>query len=453
MGKTIKLKKGFNINIMGKPQKTLANDFTARTFAIKPTDFKGIAPIPKMLVQVGEEVKAGTPLFFDKKNPDIKYVAPVSGEIAEIKRGEKRAIIEVIILADNNIQFRPIEKVAINQIGREELVQHMMSNGCWPFLTQRPYGIIADPQEVPKAIFISGFDTSPLAPDYNFAVVGQKEYLQTGIDVLSILSGGKVHLSLNGNTQNPSELTSLSKVDIHSVSGPHPAGNVGVQIHHIDPINKGDIVWTIRLQDVIALGRVYKDGQYNTERFISLGGPPVKNAQHFKTYIGASIENMVKNNLKDDHVRYIDGSVLSGTKMEPTGHLGFYENQISVIEEGDKHEMFGWIWSSYPRPSASKAFFSSLFGGKNQEFNVNTNTHGEKRALVVTGQYEKVVPMDLHPMQLIKSIMFGDLDQMEGLGIYEVLEEDLALCEFVCTSKNPVQKVLRDGLDMMREQG
>jgi len=453
MGNTIKLKKGFDINIKGKPQKTLATDFTSRTFAIKPTDFRGIAPIPKMLVEVGDHVKAGEPLFFDKQNPDIKFVASVSGEITEIKRGAKRAINEVIIVADSTIQFRPIEKVAINQLGREGLIQHMMTNGCWPFLTQRPYGTLADPQETPKAIFISGFDSAPLATDYNFAVVGLKDYLQTGIDVLSILSGGKVHLSLNGNTQNPSELTSLSKVETHSVSGPHPAGNVGIQIHHIDAINKGDIVWTIKLQDLIALGRVYKDGQFNTERFFAVGGPRVKNPQYFKSYIGANIEHIAKNNLTDDHVRFIGGNVLDGTKMQSNGHMGFYKDAISVIEEGDKYEMFGWIWSNYPKPSASKAFFSSLFGGKDKEFDVNTNTHGEKRALVVTGQYEKVLPMDLYPMQLIKAIMFGDLDQMEGLGLYEVLEEDLALCEFVCTSKNPVQKVLREGLDMMREQG
>lgn len=452
MGKTIQLKKGFDININGKAEKKVASNFVSNTYAIKPTDFIGIAPIPKLLVQVGDEVKAGDPIFFDKKNPDIKYVSPVSGEVTEVKRAAKRAIAEIVILADASNQYREIEKVDLNLVDREDLIKHMMEVGCWPFLTQRPFGTIADHTETPKAIFVSGFDSAPLANDYNFSVVDQQEYLQTGVDVLSILSGSTVHLGLSSRIQAANEMNHLKNVEKHMIDGPHPAGNVGVQIHHIDPINKGDIIWTIKLQDVIALGRVYKDGQYNTERLFAVAGPKIKTPQYYKGFIGANVEQMLSGNLKDDHVRVISGNVLTGRKIESTGHISFYDNQISVLEEGDKYEFFGWLVPNYAKPSISKTFLSALFGGK-KSFDVNTNTHGEPRALVVTGQYEKVLPMDLYPVQLLKSIMANDFDSMEGLGIYEVLEEDLALCEFACTSKTPVQKVLRQGLNIMREQG
>jgi len=452
MGKTIKLKKGFDINIKGTPQKQIAGEFVSNTFAIKPPNFKGVAPIPKMLVEEKQEVKAGDPLFFDKKNPDVLFVSPVSGEVISVKRGAKRAIAEVLILSDQKNEFKEFPILDLKTVDREDLVKSMMQSGAWPFLVQRPYGIMADPTVTPKAIYVSGFDSSPLGTDYNFAVVGQQEYLQTGFEVLNILTGSSVNLTLNGGTTNPSELTKLNNVEVHHINGPHPSGNVGVQIHHIEPINKGEVVWTIDLQNVIALGRLYKDGQYNTERLIAVGGPRVKTPQHYRTYIGACVENMLANNLQDEHVRVISGSVLSGTAIPTNGHLGFYDKQLSVLEEGDKHEFFGWLFPSYPRPSLSKTYLSSIFGGK-KEFDVNTNTHGEKRALVVTGQYEKVVPMDIYPQQLLKSIIVQDLDLMEGLGIYEIVEEDLALCEFVCTSKTPVQKIIREGLDLMREQG
>ncbi len=452
MGKTIQLKKGFDINIVGKAEKKVAGNFVSNTYSIKPTDFKGIAPIPKILVQPGDEVKAGDPLFFDKQRPDIKFVSPVSGEVAEIRRAAKRAIAEIVILADQTNKYREIEKVDLNLIDREDLIKHMMEVGCWPFLTQRPFGILADPLETPRAIFISGFDSAPLANDYNFSVVDQAEYLQKGVDVLNILSGSTVHLSLNARQQPANELNHLKNVEKHTIDGPHPAGNVGVQIHHIDPINKGDVIWTIKLQDVIALGRVYKDGQYNTERLFALAGPRISTPQYYKGFVGVGVENMLANNLKDEHVRVVSGNVLTGSKMDPKGHVSFYDNQITVLEEGDKYEFFGWLVPNYPKPSVSKTYLSSIFGSK-KSFDVNTNTHGEPRAFVVTGQYENVLPMDLYPMQLAKSILANDFDSMEGLGIYEVLEEDLALCEFACTSKSPLQKIIRQGLNIMLEQG
>ncbi len=452
MGKTIKLKKGYDINIQGAAQKAIATNFTPTTYSVRPIDFHGLSPIPKVLVAVGDEVRAGDPLFFDKRRPDIMHVSPVSGEVAEIRRGPKRRIDELVILADSSNQYREIQRLDINACSREQLVHHMAANGAWPFLVQRPYGVMAELEEVPKAIFISGFDSAPLAPDYNFAVTGMGNYLQKGIDVLKKLTPGKVHLSLNGRTQSANEFNDLNGVEIHKVEGPHPAGNVGVQIHHIDAINKNDVVWTIRMQDLVALGRMYKDQQFNTERLYSVAGPPVKEPKYFKAFMGVSIEKMLQGNLTSDHVRVISGNPLTGKTVGIKDHVRFQDSQVTVLTEGDDYEFMGWLLPSYKRPTLSKTFLSGLFGSK-AAMDVNTNTHGEHRAFVVTGEYEKVMPMDIHPQALMKNILFEDLDMMEGLGIYEVIEEDIALCEFACTSKSNLQKILRDGINIMLEQG
>ncbi|HRK28266.1 MAG TPA: Na(+)-translocating NADH-quinone reductase subunit A [Chitinophagales bacterium] len=445
----IKLKRGFDINIKGKPQKEVST-LKSRTYAVTPTDFFGISPIPKLLVNVGDEVKAGDPLFFDKKNPDILHVAPVSGEVVEIKRGDKRAIGEVVILADDKMTYRPLERMRISSASREEVVKHMLATGCWPFLRQRPYNVIADPEVTPKHIFISGFDNAPLAPDYDFVMEGQKEDFQAGIEVLKKLTSGKVHLSVNGKSTPSKTYAEAKGIELHTVSGPHPSSCVGVQIHHISPIAKGQVVWTINPQDVLVLGRVFNHGQFNTERFIAVGGTHVAKPQYFRTYLGASVESLTANNLTGNHVRFISGNVLTGTKIAQNEHLGFFHHQLSVIEEGDRYELFGWLLPSYPRPSLSRTFTGFLSPSK--EYAVNTNTHGEHRAMVLTGAYEEVTPMDILPMQLLKAIITNNLDLMEGLGIYEVVEEDLALCEFVCPSKTDVQHILRNGLEMMREQ-
>ena len=445
----IKLKKGLDIKIKGKPQnETLP--LNSRTYALTASDFIGLSPIPKLLVNVGDEVKAGTPLFFDKKHPDILYVSPVSGEVVEIRRAAKRAIDEVVILADNKMTYLPLERIRISSASREEVVKHLQATGCWPFFRQRPFNIIAHPNETPRDIFISGFDTAPLAPDLNYVLEGQKDDFQAGVEVLRKLTKGKVHLSVNGAAPSSKTYSDIKGIELHTFTGPHPAGCVGVQIHHIAPINKGDVVWTISPQDVLALGRVFNHGQYNTERLVAVAGTCIKKPAYYKTYIGASVEGLVADNLTDEHVRFISGNVLSGKKVARNEHLGFYHQQLSVIEEGDKYEFFGWLLPSYPRPSLSRTFTGFLSPSK--EYNVNTNTHGEHRAMVMTGAYEAVTPMDILPMQLLKAILANDLDMMEGLGIYEVVEEDLALCEFVCPSKTYVQHILREGLDIMQEQ-
>ena len=449
MSKTIKLKKGYDIKIIGTPKKTVHSNFKATTHAVKPTDFIGISPIPKLTVNVGDRVKAGDTLFYDKKKPEILYTAPVSGEIVEIKRGEKRSLAEVVILADEKISYKLFNPIRISSASRGEIVKFLLETGCWPFIRQRPYNVIANPDEQPKNIFISGFKTAPLAPDLGFTLQGQAAAFSAGVSILKKLTKGKVYLGLNPK-QDDKVFAQSKETEVTYFDGPHPAGNVGVHIHHTAPINKGDVVWTIDPQDVILIGRTVNTGKYDTSRLVALGGTPVSQPQYYKTYLGASIKNMVANNLTKDHVRFISGDILTGDKIATDGHVGAFHQQVTVVEEGDNYEFLGWLMPSYARPSVSRTFMS--FMKPNKEYDVNTNTHGEHRGFVVTGAYEKVTPMDVLPMQLLKSILYRDFELMEGLGIYEVVEEDLALCEFICPSKTDVQEILREGLDYMREQ-
>lgn len=451
MTKVIKLTKGFDIKIEGIPAKKINSLFNPKTFSVKPIDFQGLAPIPKLLVAEGAEVKAGDHLFYDKQNENIFYTAPVSGEVIEIRRGEKRAIEEVIILADKQSTSRNWEKVGVNDISRVSVIERMLDSGAWLFLRQRPYDTPANPTDEPKAIFISGFDSSPLAPDYEIIMQGKERDFQNGIQILSKLTSGKIHLSLHADIKPCNAFNYAKGVEVHWFSGPHPAGNVGIQIHHIDPINKGDVVWYILPEDVANLGRLFTEGIYQPQRTVAFTGPELIHTGYVNTLQGANISELVEGNLKSNHVRFIAGNVLTGRKIEANGHLGFYDHSFTVILEGDEPELFGWLVPSYPRPTKSMAFLAYLNEAP-VGYRVNTGMHGEERALVVTGQYESVLPMDIYPVQLLKAIMAKDFDLMEGLGIYEVSEEDFALCEFVCTSKIDVQEIIREGLDYVRSQ-
>lgn len=458
MGKTIKLKKGFDIKLYGTPEHKYIENFKSSTFAVRPPDYMSLKPIPKLTVQVGDEVLAGDQLFFDKPNPDIAFCSPVSGEVVEIRRGEKRAIEEVVVLADEEIRFKDFGAEHPNKVSEERIREKLMQSGCWSFIRQRPFNIIANPTIKPRDIFISCFDTNPLAPDLEFTLRDNVEAFQVGVDVLDKLTDGFVHLGVNGKLDR-SIFSGITKAEFNSFTGPHPAGNVGVQIHHTKPINKNEIIWTVHPYDVVAIGRLFLNGVFNTQRMFTLGGPPVHYAANFKSYLGTGIKSAIHNNLTAENVRLISGTPISGRVVDENGHLGAFDYQLSILEEGDFHELFGWILPSYARPSISPTLppveLSSKipFVQKVDRFNVNTNTHGEKRAFVMSGQYEKVLPMDIYPVHLLKAILSRDYDLMEGLGIYEIVEEDLALCEFVCTSKFDVQDTLREGLDYMREQG
>jgi len=448
MSKSVRIRRGLNINLLGEANKVYASVKNHYTYALKPTDFYGLTP--KLNVKVGDKVLAGSIVFFDKYNEKIKFCSPVSGTINDIIRGDKRKILEIVINSDDEIIYESHKKIDSKNISREEIIENMLSKGVWPFIRQKPYDIIANPNDIPKAIFISAFKSGPLAIDNDFALYGMDELFQTGLDIITKLTTGKTHLNLDGNTNSSKVFSDAKGVEINSFSGPHPAGNVGVQIHHIDPINKGDVVWYLEPQDIITIARLFSEGKYDASRIISLCGSEVKKPRYYRTISGTCVSNLIEDNVEENNNRVICGDVLSGTKIEKNGYLGFYDTQLTVIKEGNEQEFFGWALPGFNKFSMSKSYFSWLF--PNRKYEIDTNMRGEERAYVVTGQYEKVLPMDIFPQQLIKAIMIEDIDLMEKLGLYEVGPEDLALCEFVCTSKIEVQSIIRHGLDILRKE-
>jgi Na+-transporting NADH:ubiquinone oxidoreductase subunit A len=452
MGKFIRLNKGFTINMAGKAAPLVAEAEPADTVSIKPTDFHGLY-MPKAMVKEGDPVKAGTPLFHDKKIEAMMFTSPVSGEVVEVKRGEKRKLLEIKILADRKNEFETYKKYSVSDLASvtaDQVKSQLLSSGVWVNLVQRPYGTVADPSVKPKAIHISAFDTSPLAPEYSVLFRGQDQFFQVGVDVLKKLTSGAVHVNVHSTMEISTVFSQVKGAEVNKFSGKHPAGCVGVQIHHVDPINKGDVVWTINPLGVIQIGKLFLNGVYDASKVVALTGSEVKQTQYYKTVVGASVKKLLANNLTSEHVRVVSGNVLTGTSIGKEGHIGFYDNQVTVIPEGDYHEFLGWILPSARKLSFSRAVGLLSFLAPNKEYKLDSNTHGEPRAFVETGVFERVTPMDIYPVQLLKSILASDVDEMEELGIYEVIEEDLALCEFVDVSKHNVQEILRDGLEMMR---
>ncbi len=448
MSKVIKIKKGLNIKLLGNAEKIIKKADQAEYYAIKPSDFEGIRP--KLVVKVGDRVKSGSPLFFDKFQPKVQFTSPVSGEVVEINRGERRAILEVVVKADLKIEYEEFNVGDPKNLSREEIIETLQKSGLWPAIRQRPYSTIADAEDKPKAIFISAFDSAPLAPDMDYVVKDCVDCFQIGIDVLKKLTEGTIHLNINADYPAAETYTKAKGVQINQFTGPHPSGNVGVQINKIDPINKGDIVWYTYPQEIVAIGRLFQKGIYDATKIVALTGSEVKNPKYFKIINGASIKNLVTNNVTEGEHRYISGNVLTGSKIASDGYVGYYDNQITVIPEGKYHEFFGWAVPGFKKYTASRTFLSWLIPGK--KYRLDTNMHGGERAYVMSDEYDKVFPMDIFPVQLIKSILIEDIDKMEQLGIYEVDEEDFALCEYVCTSKIEVQSIIRKGLDLMRKE-
>ena len=435
-----------NLKLLGSAKPVRLDLPAARTFGVRPVDVPGMEPIPRLVHQVGDTVLAGDPVLASKANPEVVLTAPVSGDVVEIRRGAKRAITEVVIEAAKEIEFRAFSKPRLES--REQLLQALLASGAWTLLRQRPYNTFADPAVTPRDIFISCFDSAPLAPDTGVLMEGREEAFLVGLRALRTLTAGDVHLGVAPQSSDLFRRAGDAKV--HTFEGPHPAGNVGVQIHHVAPIAKGEIVWTIKPQDVAVIGTLVSEGIFDARRTVALTGPQLQRTGYVETRLGAAVAPLVAGNLKAERVRMISGNVLTGKVVKPDGHMGHFDDQFTVIEEGDQPEFLGWLLPSYPRPTLSRTFLSYFF--PNREFAVNSNPHGELRAFVMTGEYERVVPMDLYPQHLLKAILARDFDQMEGLGIYEVVEEDLALCEFACTSKQPVQAILREGLDWMRSE-
>jgi Na+-transporting NADH:ubiquinone oxidoreductase subunit A len=448
MSEVIKIRKGLDIKLKGSADKIFMKAPRSKMYAVKPVDFHGLTP--KIVKKPCEEVKVGTTIFYDKYRPEIKYSSPVSGIIQKIVRGERRRIIEILIEDDGKDTAESFKKGDPLSMSREQVKENLIESGLWPAILQRPYGIVASPADVPRDIFISGFDTAPLAPDYDFIMQDSEQEFQTGINALQQLTDGKIHLGLDAGYPAAKAYTSAKNVVRHYFKGPHPAGNVGIQIHKIAPINKGEKVWTVKPQDVVSIGRLFQTGKYDPNVIVALCGSEVIKPVYYKMIRGAEVSPIIKDNLKQEHVRIISGNVLTGKKISSEGFVGFSDAQVTVIPEGDYYEMFGWITPGLKKFSVSRSFFSWLT--PNKEYVLDTNYHGGERAFVMTGEYEKVFPMDIYPVALLKSIIIEDIDKMEQLGIYEVIEEDMALCEFVCTSKTPVQSILRSGLRTVRKE-
>jgi len=448
MSKDIKIRKGLNIRLKGEADKTLSNAPRARTFAIRPQNFHLITP--KMVVKEGAKVQAGDTLFYSKSKEEIKFVSPVSGTLTEIERGARRVITRLVIEADQQDTFKDFGSINLDAMTPEDIKNHLLASGCWPFIKQRPYDVIANPDTTPKAIFVSGYSTAPLAADLDFTLKGKEVQLQAALTALSKLTKGLVHVSVGAARVSP--FNGLKDITLHTISGLHPAGNVGTQIGKLDPVNKGETVWTVAAQDLVIIGELITTGKFNAERVIALSGASVKTPKYYTTKIGAEVSTFVYDSgLSEDHSRVISGDVLTGDKISPKEHLGYYDNTVSIIPEGDDYEFFGWTKPIFNKRSISRALTFCWMLPK-KKFNLNTNTNGEHRAFVMTGNFEQVFPLDIFPLQLLKACMVKDLDQMEALGMYEVAPEDFSLTEFVCVSKQPHQQIIREGLDLMYKE-
>ncbi len=444
MSTDIRIKKGLSIKLKGVATLQLSASVRSKIFALDPPDFHGMTP--KMEVKVGEKVKVGDVVFHEKSNDQIKFVSPVSGEIKEIQRGAKRRILSVKIAADDKDSFKDFGSKTPGNLAGPQVKEALLGGGCWPMIKQRPYDIIANPADEPKAIFISAVSTAPLAASHEFALHGREKEFQAGIDALSKLTSGKVHLSVQGIAG--SFLNDIKGVALHKVSGKHPAGNVGVQIAKVDPINAGEKVWCVHPQDVASIGSFFLTGKYDPSRVIALAGSQVENPEYYSVIRGAMIEDLIVGKLKEGKNRVISGDPLTGTSVKRKDALGFYHDTITVLPEGDYYTFFGWVpFTGNKKFSVSRTFLSWL--APNKEYELDTNMNGEERAFVITGEMEKVFPMDIYPMQLLKATMVEDIEKMENLGIYEVAPEDFALIDFISSSKIEAQDIIRKGLDLM----
>ena len=441
MSKNIKLRKGLDIKLAGKAEQVLENAPMAKSYAVSPLDYENVTP--KLLVKVGDKVEAGSALFFDKNNPRILFTSPVSGVVSAINRGEKRKLLNVAVEPDATQVYKELQVVNPAKAQRSEVVEMLLQSGLWTRIVERPYGVIANPEATPKSIFVSAFDSAPLAPDYNFVLKEEKAAVEAGLALLQKLTDGKVHLSARKGAEG--YMANVKGVEYHTFEGKHPVGNVGVQIHHIDRIAKGDIVWTVNIQDVALMGRLVLGGKLDMTKIIAVAGSEAQAPKYKRIISGASIESIVGK--VDARVRVISGDVLSGVKSEADGYISDNANMLTLIPEGDVYELLGWAMPRFHRFSVSRAYFSWLCPKK--EYKLDTNLNGGERPFVVTGLYENYLPMDVYVAYLLKACLVKDLDKMENLGIYEVLPEDLALCEFVDPSKIEMQQILRDGINLM----
>lgn len=454
MLKNIQLTKGLDIPVQGAAELRIEKSIVSDIVSVKPTNFKNLTP--KLLVREGDEIKAGSILFADKYRPEIGFASPVSGTVESVVRGEKRKLLEIRIKSAQTTDYIKFNTPELNTATAEEIKKSLLESGLWAAIKQRPYGIVANPADEPRAIFISAFDSAPLAPDYNFTLKDEVANIQVAVDALNKLTKGGVYVGINSKNAATSPFNHLKNVKLYGFSGAHPAGNVGVQINNIAPINKGEVVWTVDPIFLAAIGKLFTKGIYDVTRTIAVAGNRVEKPCYVTCVPGTQIKDLdflvskkeVEIFDQECGCRYISGNVLTGNNVGAEGSLDFYSNMVTVISEGNYYEMFGWAKPfRCGKFSFSKSYFSWLTPKK--KYKVDTNTNGGVRAFVVSDVYGKVLPMDIYPVYLLKAILAEDIDKMEQLGIYEVIEEDFALCEYVCPSKIDIQDIISKGIATM----
>ena len=454
MASRIKIKKGLDIPLMGEAQEAFLGEVKSDVLKICPEDFIGVTP--KLSVRVGDEVKAGEALMYDRNHPSVKVASPISGVVTAIDRGAKRRILNITVERKGENEYVDYGIKNALSMQPDEVKKQILDAGLWFFVKQRPYDVVANPDKDPRDIFVTGFSTAPLAPSYDFILKDQDKDVQAGLDALSKLTKGKVYLSVSPKTTS-SSLKNAKNVVVTEFEGPHPAGNVGVQINHIEPINSGETVWTLNVLDVAIIGRLFNTGKVDLTRIVALTGSEVEKRGYYKMLIGTSLTDVFKSIPKLDQgsLRYICGDPLTGHQVDQDGVLRAYASQLTVIPEGDEtHEFVGWATLNPNKYSAGCTYLSNLlhkFGVKDK-FRIDARIKGGPRAMIMSNEYDQVFPMDIYPEFLLKSIIAFDIDKMINLGIFEVAPEDFALCEFVDTSKIEIQRIVRAGLDMLRKE-
>ena len=447
----INIRKGHNIRISGSPENEYFSRPKSKTVSIQPNNFRYVKP--KLLVKVGDKVDIGSPIFFDKVQPDIKWASPGSGEIKEIILGDRRSVENIIIELneeEKSVLHTPVKYQEISSLGKKKVTDQIMEANLWPMIRQRPFNKIADPNDTPMAIFVSGFNSAPLTVNLDFALRYKQSVFQAGLNVLNQLSNGNVHLTFEVDT-NCETLTAARNVNLHTVNGPHPSGNVGIQIHHINPWKPNEVIWVINAQHVLTIGDLFLKGIYDPSIVATVAGPGVKNPAHIQTRTGASIETFLLDNLNSDDNRIISGDVLTGQETNLNGFLGYYDTTISVVPNSNEREFLGLLkpGNEQSRYSVTNAFISQ----NKSNFNFTTQQSGSLRPMVPINAWENMLPMDIYPNALYRSILAEDFEEMEGLGLLECDEEDFALCSFVCPSKIDVGSVIRHGLNLMKDDG
>lgn len=454
MPKYIKIKKGLNIPIEGSAPETIIRHIKPTIVRIIPDDFPSL--IPKVDVKVGDRVKVGTPVMHDKSNAELVFVSPVNGTVISVTRGEKRKLLDIQIEADEQVHKDTSEVFEAENNTVDEIKTKLLKAGLWPFIKQRPYDIIADPETLPRDIFVTGFSSVPLAPSYDFIIDREPQAFQLGIDALGKLTKGKIYLGINAYSKSE-VLRNAKNAEVIEFEGPHPAGNAGVQINSIDPLNKGETVWTITALDVLLIGRFFQRGHADFTRLIAYTGSEAVKRGYYSVTIGSVLDKLFEDNVtRGGKLRYISGNVLTGTQIERDGSLHFYDSQVTVIPEGDdKHDFIGWASPGINKKySAGNTYLSRLISclKPNKKYRLDARLMGGRRAIIMSNEYDKVFPMDIFPEQLIKATITYNVDKMEQLGIYEVAPEDFALCEFVDTSKLEIQKIIREGLNRLKKE-